>query len=137
MVKDRGQIVGCESGRAKLVVDTDVHPGMTRECGLGSATGPTDARIGRIRRKQREWRRTLKAKKMRHGSNLDPPNRFETVNRELDLEHLEWDEEYRAERENRRIEYIFDASKSVISENNSPDIPFKYSLNPYRGCVHA
>lgn len=74
---------------------------------------------------------------MRHGSNLDPPNRFETVHREIDLEHLEWDEEYLHERENRRIEYVFDSSKSVVSENNSPDIPFRYSLNPYRGCAHA
>ncbi|MEK6235754.1 MAG: PA0069 family radical SAM protein [Planctomycetales bacterium] len=74
---------------------------------------------------------------MRHGSNLDPPNRFETVRREIDLEHLEWDEEYLRERENRPIEYVFDDSKSIVSENNSPDIPFRYSLNPYRGCVHA
>lgn len=74
---------------------------------------------------------------MRHGSNLDPPNRFETVHREIDLEHLEWDEEYLHERENRRIEYVFDSSMSVVSENNSPDIPFRYSLNPYRGCAHA
>lgn len=74
---------------------------------------------------------------MRHGSNLDPPNRFETVHREIDLEHLEWDEEYLHERKNRRIEYVFDNSKSVVSENNSPDIPFRYSLNPYRGCAHA
>ncbi len=74
---------------------------------------------------------------MRHGSHLDPPNRFETVRREIDLEHLEWDEEYLHERENRRIEYIFDASKSIVSENDSPDIPFRYSLNPYRGCIHG
>jgi len=74
---------------------------------------------------------------MRHGSNIDPPNRFETVHRELDLEHLEWDEEYLHGLENRRIQYIFDASKSVVSENASPDIPFRYSLNPYRGCAHS
>jgi DNA repair photolyase len=74
---------------------------------------------------------------MRHGSQLDPPNRFETVRRELDFEHLEWDVEYLHQRENRRIEYVFDASKSIISENNSPDIPFRYSLNPYRGCIHG
>lgn len=74
---------------------------------------------------------------MRHGSGIDPPNRFEAVHREIDLEHLEWDDEYRRGLENRRIEYIFDDSKSVVSENNSPDIPFRYSLNPYRGCAHA
>lgn len=30
-----------------------------------------------------------------------------------------------------------DDSKSVISTNTSPDIPFSQSLNPYRGCEHG
>lgn len=30
-----------------------------------------------------------------------------------------------------------DASKSVISYNDSPDIPFDRSVNPYRGCEHG
>lgn len=74
---------------------------------------------------------------MRHGSNLDPPNRFEQLHCEADLEHLEWDQEHLRTLENRRIEYLFDASKSIVSENKSPDIPFRYSINPYRGCVHS
>ena len=74
---------------------------------------------------------------MRHGSKLDPPNRFERTHVEPDDEHLEWDVEYRRGRENRRIEYLFDASKSIVSENNSPDIPFRFSVNPYRGCIHG
>ena len=28
-------------------------------------------------------------------------------------------------------------AKSVLSENNSPDLGFRFSLNPYRGCHHA
>ena len=28
-------------------------------------------------------------------------------------------------------------AKSIISTNDSPDIPFRYSLNPYRGCEHG
>lgn len=28
-------------------------------------------------------------------------------------------------------------AKSIITRNNSPDIPFRYSLNPYRGCEHG
>jgi DNA repair photolyase len=27
--------------------------------------------------------------------------------------------------------------KSIISRNDSPDIPFRYSINPYRGCEHG
>jgi DNA repair photolyase len=28
-------------------------------------------------------------------------------------------------------------AKSIISKNDSPDIPFRYSVNPYRGCEHG
>jgi DNA repair photolyase len=28
-------------------------------------------------------------------------------------------------------------AKSIISVNDSPDIPFRYSVNPYRGCEHG
>jgi DNA repair photolyase len=28
-------------------------------------------------------------------------------------------------------------AKSILSANDSPDLPFRYSLNPYRGCQHA
>jgi DNA repair photolyase len=33
--------------------------------------------------------------------------------------------------------YLPDQSRSIITENHSPDIPFRYSLNPYRGCSHG
>jgi DNA repair photolyase len=72
---------------------------------------------------------------MRHGSKLDPPNRFLSVHAEADVDHLAWDDEYL--NDNRRIEYIEDLSQSIIAENHSPDVPFRYSLNPYRGCAHG
>lgn len=34
-------------------------------------------------------------------------------------------------------QYLRDASRSVISRNQSPDVPFDVSLNPYRGCEHG
>src|SRR6478609_6248428 len=74
---------------------------------------------------------------MTHGSHIDPPNRFEKVHAEADFEHLEWDQEHLAGLEKRKIEYLADASKSIVTENSSPDIPFRYSVNPYRGCAHA
>jgi DNA repair photolyase len=74
---------------------------------------------------------------MRHGSHIDPPNRYNKFHLERDLEHLEWDQEYQKENIDRGIEYIEDNSQTIVSENNSPDIPFRYSLNPYRGCIHA
>jgi len=30
-----------------------------------------------------------------------------------------------------------DTSKTIIAKNNSPDVPFSNSLNPYRGCEHG
>ena len=35
------------------------------------------------------------------------------------------------------ITLIEDHSRSILSENDSPDIDFRYSANPYRGCAHA
>src|SRR5690606_5746028 len=74
---------------------------------------------------------------MRHGSQLDPPNRFEKLHLEIEPESQQWDEDERRRLESRQIEYLTDDSQSIVSENNSPDIPFRYSLNPYRGCAHA
>ncbi|MBI4717051.1 MAG: PA0069 family radical SAM protein [Planctomycetes bacterium] len=36
-----------------------------------------------------------------------------------------------------RLEVLEDASASILSRNDSPDIPFTWSVNPYRGCQHA
>ncbi len=30
-----------------------------------------------------------------------------------------------------------DSARAVITTNDSPDIPFEQSINPYRGCEHA
>jgi DNA repair photolyase len=36
-----------------------------------------------------------------------------------------------------RVEVFEEECSSALSENTSPDIPFRYSFNPYRGCQHA
>jgi DNA repair photolyase len=33
--------------------------------------------------------------------------------------------------------FYIDHTKSILAKNDSPDIPFTYSLNPYRGCEHG
>ena len=35
------------------------------------------------------------------------------------------------------LEIYEDQSKSILSRNDSPDIGFRWSVNPYRGCFHA
>ncbi|MDD2723812.1 MAG: PA0069 family radical SAM protein [Methylovulum sp.] len=36
-----------------------------------------------------------------------------------------------------KTETLIDSSKSVINYNDSPDLPFDRSINPYRGCEHG
>lgn len=71
------------------------------------------------------------------GATINPANRFESVRAEADLEHLEHSEDAQAEPAKRPTEYLPDDSQSVVTENNSPDISFRFSLNPYRGCSHG
>lgn len=35
------------------------------------------------------------------------------------------------------VEVYDDATRTILSRNESPDLPFRWSLNPYRGCFHA
>ena len=71
------------------------------------------------------------------GSQIDPPNRFGGPRHVPDLEHVEHDEEYLASLHDRPTEYIPDHSRTIVTENDSPDVGFRYSLNPYRGCSHG
>ena len=36
-----------------------------------------------------------------------------------------------------RVTMIEDQSRSILAHNDSPDIGFRWSVNPYRGCQHA
>ena len=71
------------------------------------------------------------------GSNLNPPNRFGGPYHVQDLEQVENDEEYLAGLGKPATEYIPDKTRSVVSKNDSPDVGFRYSVNPYRGCSHG
>ena len=35
------------------------------------------------------------------------------------------------------IQLFEDDTKQILSRNDSPDLPFRWSVNPYRGCFHA
>ncbi len=71
------------------------------------------------------------------GSSLAPPNRFESLCQQVDFEQLAERDELLAPE--RRVPTVFlpDNAASIIRENDSPDIPFRYSINPYRGCEHG
>jgi DNA repair photolyase len=65
------------------------------------------------------------------GAVSNPRNRFESLSYERDAE---WDPEQDPAP---RTQFYRDLSQTVISYNNSPDISFNASLNPYRGCEHG
>ena len=68
---------------------------------------------------------------------IAPPNRFETTQTEADWEQLEHDEQASVAERRVPTEFFPDATKSLITSNDSPDIPFTHSINPYRGCEHG
>jgi DNA repair photolyase len=71
------------------------------------------------------------------GAGVQPANRFVAVRQETVLEHVEHDDEYLAQLDRPPTEYFPDHSQTVVTENNSPDVGFRYSINPYRGCSHG
>ncbi len=65
------------------------------------------------------------------GAGSNPPNRFEKI-------RLERDEDWNPEQDpSPKTRFLRDLSQSIITFNDSPDIPFHASLNAYRGCEHG
>jgi DNA repair photolyase len=58
---------------------------------------------------------------------LNPRRRFERFDTEYD----------EGEVPELPLELFEDQSVSILSKNNSPDLSFRYSVNPYRGCAHG
>ncbi len=65
------------------------------------------------------------------GAGSNPPNRFVPL-------HLA-DEEDDPELDRPALKTVFfrDASRSLLTRNESPDVGFEVSANPYRGCEHG
>ncbi|HLQ23654.1 MAG TPA: hypothetical protein VK132_10630, partial [Gemmatimonadales bacterium] len=56
----------------------------------------------------------------------NPPNPWSTT----EVEYLE-------EAPPARLEVYEDHTREILSHNDSPDVGFSWSVNPYRGCFHA
>jgi DNA repair photolyase len=65
------------------------------------------------------------------GATINPADRFTALHYELD--------EFSSSEDTRplRTEFFKDDTQSIISRNNSPDVGFETSVNPYRGCEHG
>lgn len=64
------------------------------------------------------------------GTSRNPKNRFESVCRVEEPEEL-------GETSLPGTQIGYDRTRTILSRNDSPDIPFEFSINPYRGCEHG
>lgn len=64
------------------------------------------------------------------GAAHNPPNRFDLIS----VEREEWTH---AEDPAPGTRFYRDATRSIIATNDSPDVGFDASINPYRGCEHG
>ena len=64
------------------------------------------------------------------GASWNPQNRFEK------LEYIVDDEAERDPTAPKTI-YLRDPTRTIIAYNDSPDVGFEASINPYRGCEHG
>ena len=65
------------------------------------------------------------------GAASNPANRFEPI-------HFERDADWNPEEEPLpTTQFLRDHSRTILNRNDSPDIGFEFSLNPYRGCEHG
>ncbi len=65
------------------------------------------------------------------GAADNPPNRFEPLAR-VPLPDYDPSAD-----PGPRTQFFADGTKDVLARNTSPDIPFAFHLNPYRGCEHG
>src|ERR1041384_4529763 len=65
------------------------------------------------------------------GASANPKNRFYRLSVDLDPEAVDPEEPLP------RTQFMKDATRSIIATNDSPDVGFEASINPYRGCEHG
>src|SRR3954466_15947869 len=73
------------------------------------------------------------------GASWSPANRFEKLHVDLGDEDVVQIDPTSEEQEKprRQTQFFRDLTKTIIARNNSPDVGFETSINPYRGCEHG
>ncbi len=71
------------------------------------------------------------------GAQENPSNRFFELQHEVLNEFLEYCAKSGETARRSKTNYIPVFPKTVINPVNSPDVPMKYSMNPYQGCEHG
>ncbi len=127
------------------------QPRSSRRPVAGSAGGPASKSRRPGATLQQAEPPSLRPARKGRGARANPTGRFERARIEPDLDALaEWlapENESDAARDpgdpsadfDRKpaTQAIPDPSRTAITTNRSPDIPFDASLNPYRGCEHG
>ncbi len=72
-------------------------------------------------------------KKTHRGAGFNPQLRYQQNEKESIDDGWYHDEEVPA----LKTEILIDKTKTIITRNTSPDVPFAQSINPYRGCEHG
>ena len=71
------------------------------------------------------------------GATENPVNRFEKIHLEPDADWQPDDDGEGGRPQGLRTQFFKDHSQTIIARNDSPDVGFTASLNPYRGCEHG
>jgi DNA repair photolyase len=69
------------------------------------------------------------------GAGANPEGRFEALEREAYDDG--WDSAAHEEARALKTVVTDERARSILSRNDSPDIPFNQSINPYQGCEHG
>ncbi len=67
------------------------------------------------------------------GTADNPPNRFEKAHFEAEPDEIDPEDEEPSP----STQFLRDSSRTIIATNDSPDVGFEASINPYRGCEHG
>lgn len=81
--------------------------------------------------------RTAHASVRGRGTQLNPANRFEPISLHILAEHMERVALEHPEGAQVATRVFRDNARTVINPVDSPDLHFKWTLNPYRGCEHG
>jgi DNA repair photolyase len=65
------------------------------------------------------------------GAAQNPPNRFERIEVAVDPESQDSDEP------SPKTQFFKETARTIVATNDSPDVGFDASINPYRGCEHG
>lgn len=69
-----------------------------------------------------------KSSKTGRASTLNPAGRFDRLALEIDPAY---------DSDSCKTEFFVDNTKDILAKNDSPDVSFDFSINPYRGCEHG